>query len=260
MNAGGGTVGKGLTLDAVPWEGRVGLAKVTLLQYALTVSLARANNPKKREEYESNTRCSYGYVELWDDAMDYVTSHPLALSACAMSLEALSSFVELDYGFYDGQDMDMKESMLPKLKSILNQSNDDNDGHRGDVVAPRETIQVLLDKVKERTSEETTMAKAHRILSYAAGRPLQCVPNPYESIKRCVDTIERWYEDKDHGCCWGVERVRLSGNHSKEYLFRVGLGFPDITILDLENCSNLDETILDARQTKRAKRPGRHRE
>lgn len=72
--------------------------------------------------------------------------------------------------------------------------------------------------------------------------------NVYQIL--AVKFLERWVEERgyfdEEGPCYGVRRVRLSGDHSQEYLLRVALKVPTIKILDLENCCNLDETILDA--------------
>ena len=57
-------------------------------------------------------------------------------------------------------------------------------------------------------------------------------------------------ENEDEDLCYGVDRIRLKGKHSKEYLLKVAVSFPDLQILVLQDCAFLDERILDAMATR----------
>jgi hypothetical protein len=88
-------------------------------------------------------------------------------------------------------------------------------------------------------------------LKEVTSNPMQAPLNA-ESVClfRCWSALASFLGDEEHkGGAFGVERMRLQGNHTKEYLLRAAVTCASVKILDLQDCTSLDEEILDVMTT-----------
>lgn len=94
--------------------------------------------------------------------------------------------------------------------------------------------------------------KAFSTLKEISTKPFKTCDNALECLTECIDMIEalltflkhKNYFDSGPIVDGGVRRIRLSGNHSKEYVTLALYAVPSVRVISLQDCHSVDEEVL----------------
>jgi hypothetical protein len=233
--------GMSLVLNTVPWTGRVGLAKHTVLSHCLAanfLTLSATPNFHTRGDLGSFFTLHSTCLQT---VLDTVTEVPLALHACMPSIHAvITGLVEFSPPcvFYL---QFLVDEILPRLEGIWK-------WHYPTMEASSRRLDVLMERALEKRTQDDRRKVFLESLEQVVERSLQPVTDFRECLGSLIVKLKslELVSPLHHG---EVTRMRLSGDHSEEYLLRCVLLCPMVTILDLQGCANLNEVVLDAMAT-----------
>jgi hypothetical protein len=176
--------------------------------------------------------------------LDHVYAHPLGLEVGLEPILALISFATVD-----GDINELKRNyLIESLKGLKDFMRFESDSV-ANTDTDTDTNKVVTEVIREIKGQQNKRNDCLSLLKEVAANPMQTSLSETECLFHCWRHLGSFLDDKPHKereSAVGVTRMRLQGNHTKEYLLRAAVTCISVTILDLQDCTSLDEEILDA--------------